>query len=93
MKRRTGYFIIAILLTFLNAIVTVYSGVAIWKAWPGDIWGRRLLVLLAALGAASLTNVWVQAVFGSSASLGSRSIECGRSATLIPAEARGDGDV
>jgi len=37
---RTGYFIVAILLTLLNAAVTVYSGVAIWKAWPGDIWYR-----------------------------------------------------
>ena len=50
MKGRTEYFIIALLLTLLNAAVTMYSGVAIWKAWPGDLWDSGLLVLLAALG-------------------------------------------
>lgn len=93
MKRRTGYFIIAILLTFLNAVVTVYYGLTIWKAWSGDIWDCGLLVLLAVLGATSLANVWVQAVLGSGVSLGSRTIECGWSVTQVPAEARGRGDV
>lgn len=93
MKGRTGYFVIAVLLTILNAAVGAYCDAAIWKAWSGDIWGRGLLVLLAALGTTSLANVWVQAVFVSGASLGSRSIEYERSATPIPAEARGDGDV
>ena len=32
---------IALLLTLLNAVATVYYGVAIWKAWPGDIWGAE----------------------------------------------------
>ena len=93
MKSRTGDFIIAILLTLLNAAVTVYSGVAIWKAWPGEIWDCGFLVLLAALGVTSLANVWVQAILGSSVSLGSQTIECERSATPIPVEARGHGDV
>ena len=93
MKRRTGYFMIALLLTILNAVATVYYGVAIWKAWPGDIWDRGLLVLLAALGATSLVNVWVQAILGSGVSLGSRTVECGLGVTSIPAEARGHGNV
>ena len=93
MKGRTGYFIVAILLTLLNAAVTVYSGVAIWKAWPGDIWDPGLLVLLASLGATSLVNVWVQAILGSGVSLGSRTIEWGQGATPIPAEMRGRADV
>ena len=38
MKGRPGYLMIAVLLTILDAAVTVYSGVAIWKAWPTDIW-------------------------------------------------------
>lgn len=93
MKGRTGYFIIALLLTLLNAAVTMYSGVAIWKAWPGDIWDRGLLVLLAALGTTPLVNVWVQAPFGSVDLLGNRTIECGHGATPIPAEVRGSGNV
>lgn len=55
-----------------------YYGVAIWKAWPGDIWDPGPLVLLASLGATSLVNVWVQAILGSGVSLGSRTIECGQ---------------
>ena len=90
---RTGYFMIALLLTILNAAVTVYNGVAIWKAWPGDIWNRGLLVLLASLGATSLVNVWVQAILGSEVSPGSRTIECGQGATPILAEMRGRADV
>ena len=50
MKGRTGFFMIALLLTLLNAVPTVYYGVAIWKAWPGDIWGRGILVFLAVFG-------------------------------------------
>ncbi len=57
MKERKGYFMIALFLTLLNAVATVYYGVAIWKAWPGDIWDPGLLVLLASLGATSLVNV------------------------------------
>lgn len=43
MKGRTEYFMIALLLTLLNAVATVYYGAAIWKAWPGDIFGGRNL--------------------------------------------------
>ena len=93
MKGCPGYLVIAVLLTILDAVVAVYYGIAIWKAWPGDIWDRGLLVLLASLGATSLVNVWVQAILGSGASLGSRTIECGQGATPIPAEMRGGADV
>jgi hypothetical protein len=92
-KGRTGYFMIALLLTLLNAVATVYCGVAIWKAWPGDIWGRGILAFLAVLGATSVANVWVHAVLGSNSSLCGRTIERGQGATPIPAETRGSGDV
>jgi len=92
-KGRTGYFMIAILLTLLNAVATVYYGVAIWKAWPGDIWGRGILVFLAVLGAMSVANVWVQAVLGSNGSLCARTIERGQGAMPIPPETRGRADV
>ena len=93
MKGRTGYFMIAILLTLLNAVVTVYHGVAIWNAWPGDIWGHGILDFLTVLGATSVANVWVQAVLGSNGSLCGRTIERGQGATPIPAETRGSGNV
>ena len=93
MKGRTGYFMIAVLLTILSAVATVYHGVAIWKAWPGDIWECGILVFLTLLGTTSVANVWVQAVLGSSGSLCGRTMEWGRSTTPIPAEVRGHGDV
>ena len=93
MKGRPGYFMIAVLLTIPSAAVTVYSGVAIWKAWPEDIWDCGLLVLLASLGTSSLVNVWVQAILGSGVSLGGRTMEWGRRTTPIPVEVRGHGDV
>ena len=93
MKGRTGYFMIAVLLTIPSAAVTVHSGVAIWKAWPEDIWDCEFLVLLASLGISSLVNVWVQAILGSGVSLGGRTMEWGRRTTPIPVEVRGYGDV
>ena len=68
MKGRRGYLIISILLTILNAVMIAYCCLATWKAWPGDIWALGLFVLLAALGSASLANVRVQTILGSSVS-------------------------
>ncbi|HEY1759968.1 MAG TPA: hypothetical protein VGG72_31645 [Bryobacteraceae bacterium] len=82
MRRRAGYFAIAVLLTILNAAVVVYTTMAIWEGWSGDIWAHGLLAFFAALEATSLANVWVQAVSGLSAPLGG-----------ITADARGHGDV
>jgi len=92
-KGRTGYFMIVTLLTFLNVAVTVRSSAAIWTAWPRDIRDCELFVVLAALGATSLVNVWVQALTGSVDLLGGRTIESGHGATRIPAEALGSGNV
>lgn len=61
---RLTYLAIAVLLTVLDAVVTVYYGTAVWAAWSGDILARGLLVLFAALGATSLANLWVQASCG-----------------------------
>ena len=93
MKQRIGYLVVAVLLTLLDAVVAVYYGTAIRKTWPGDIRDLSLLVLLASLGSTSLVNVWVQAILGTGFSLGSRSMECGRSTTPIPVKVRGYGDV
>ncbi len=61
MRRRQNYLAIAALLTVLDAVVTVYYGTAVWAAWSGDIPACGLLVLLAAIEAPSLANVWAQA--------------------------------
>ena len=39
MKSGPGFLIIAVLLTFLDAVVVVYYGWPVWTAWPGDPWG------------------------------------------------------
>jgi len=49
-KKRTGYLIIAVLLTVLDGAIVVCSGWPVWTAWSGDILERGLLILLAALG-------------------------------------------
>jgi hypothetical protein len=92
-KGRTGYFMIALLLTILNAAVTVYSGVATWKAWPTDSWDRGLLVLLVVLGATSLANVWAQVVPVQNILLGGRSADREQIAVPIPIQVQGHADV
>ena len=37
MKGCAAYLVIAVLLTILDAVLAVYYGMAIWKAWPEDI--------------------------------------------------------
>jgi hypothetical protein len=93
MKGRTGYFIVAILLTLLNAAATVYSGVAMWKAWPGDIWDRGLFVLVAVLGVTPLANVWVQVVPVQDILLGGRSADREQIAVPIRIQVQGQADV
>ena len=58
MRWRLNYLAIAVLLTVLDIVVTVYYGTAVWAAWSGDILARGLLVLFAALAATSLANIW-----------------------------------
>src|SRR5580700_11939289 len=88
-KKRTGYLIIAVLLTVLDGAVVVCYGWPVWTAWSGDILERGLLVLLAALGATSLANVWAQVVPALN------ELPCGRRADLeqtvagIQVDARG----
>ncbi|MFP5234713.1 MAG: hypothetical protein ACLGSD_02325 [Acidobacteriota bacterium] len=93
MRGRTGYLVIAALLTILDAAEALRYGVTIWGAWPGGIWDRGLSLLLAVLGASSLVNVWVQAIFRSSAWPGSRNEEYVQGVVPIAAEARGPGNV
>ena len=92
-KRWLSYLIIAVLLTVLDGAVTVYYGTAIWAAWASDLPARGLLVLFAALEAASLANVWVQTGSGLHAFSVSRSAIPRQNAMPIAAGARGRSDV
>ena len=60
MERKT-YLTIALLLTILDAVVVLRYGGAIWTAWSGVVWIRLRLLLLAALSATALADVWAQA--------------------------------
>ena len=89
----TSYVIIAILLTALDEVVTVYYGSAIWIAWAGDVPARGLLVFFAALAATSLANVWVQAGSCPRTVTDNQNGRPRQNAMPIPAEARGRSDV
>jgi hypothetical protein len=91
--KRPRFLIIAVLLTFLDLAVVVCYGWPVWTTWSGDPWSRGILVLLAALGATSLANVWAQVVPAQDILLGSRSADREQSAVPIPVEARGQLDV
>jgi len=92
-KRRTGYLIIAVLLTVLDGAVVVCYGWPVWTAWSEEIMGRGLLVLLAALGATSLANVWAQVVPAPNDPPGGRRADREQTAAGIQVEARGQTDV
>lgn len=91
MRWRRNYLVIAVVLTVLDAVVTVDYGTAVWSAWSGDILAHGLLILFAAMGATSLANVWVQA--GLNLRAGSEYAMLRRRTVLIPTEMRGQGDV
>jgi len=93
MKGRRGYLIIAALLTILDLAVVVCYSWPVWTTWSGDPWSRGILVLLAALGATSLGNVWAQVVPAQGILLGGRSADREQSVVPIPVEARGRSDV
>ncbi len=93
MADRKTYFTIALLLTILDAVVVVRYGGSIWTAWSGVVWIRLRMLLLAALSATSLANVWAQAIYG----LGQARHD-GRSAPALSVaanrtEPQGEGDV
>jgi hypothetical protein len=93
MKRRLSYLIIAVLLTVLDATVTFHYGTAIWAAWAGDLPARGLPVFFAALEAASLANVCVQAGSGLHALSVSQGATPRQNAMPIAAGAEGRSDV
>jgi hypothetical protein len=92
-SKRPRFLTIAVLLTFLDLAVVVCHGWPVWTTWSGDLWSRGLSVLLAALGATSLANVWAQVVPAQNFLSGDRSADLEHTAVPIPVEARGQADV
>ena len=93
MTKRPRFLIIAILLTFLDLAVVVCHGWPVWTTWSGDLWNRGLSVLLAALGATSLANVWAQVVPAPNDPPCGRRADREQTAAGIQVEARGQTDV
>ena len=62
MDKRWGYLVIAVSLTVSDGFVTVYYGWPIWRAGSRYIWNRELLLIMVAMGAISLANLWAQAI-------------------------------
>jgi len=91
--KRPRFLIIAVLLTFLDLAVVVCYGWPVWTTGSSDPWNRGIFILLASLGATSLTNVWAQMVAAQDNSLRDRSAEGEQSRASIQLEARGQADV
>ncbi len=62
MDKRWVYLVFAVSLTVSDGFVTVYYGWPAWRMWSVDIWSRGLLVMMVAMGATSLANLWAQAI-------------------------------
>jgi hypothetical protein len=93
MKGRRGYLIIAALLTILDLAVVVCYSWPVWTTWSGDPWNRGILVLLAALGATSLANVWAQVIPAPNGPPYGRRADREKTAAGIQVEARGHANV
>ncbi len=92
MKQRARNLIIAVLLTMLDAAVTVRTGAEIWRAWPEDIWACGVLVLFAGLGGISLANVWAHA-WWSACGIDRQDVGLASNTPLVNAAAQGEADV
>ena len=93
MAERKAYLTIALLLTILEAVVVLRYGGAIWTAWSGVVWIRLRMLLLAALSATSLANVWAQAIYGLGRALDGKPSALALSVAANRTEPQGEGDV
>jgi hypothetical protein len=90
---RKAYLTIALLLTVLDAVMVLRYGGAIWTGWSGVVWIRLRMLLLAALSATSLANVWAQAIYGLDRALDGKPSALALSAAATRTEPKGEGDV
>ena len=93
MAERKAYFTIALLLTILDAVVVLRYGGAVWTAWSGVGWIRLRMLLLAALSATLLANVWTQAIYGLDRALDGKQSALALSAAATRTKPQGEGDV
>lgn len=89
MDRRAASLAIAIPLTVLDGYVAVYYGWPVWQAWSGDILGRGLLLVMAALAAVSLGNVWVPAIRRGGTALKTQPVAHGLPTVIAPDHSQG----
>jgi hypothetical protein len=61
MGARSKDFTIAFVLTGLDVLVVRDNGAAVWQVWGGVPWARFCLLLLAGVGAFTLSDVWAYA--------------------------------
>lgn len=92
MDRKT-YLTIALLLTLLNAVVVLRYGGAIWTAWSGVVRIHLRMLLLTALCATSLVNVWAQAIYELDRARDGNRSSPALSVATNPTEPEGEGDV
>jgi hypothetical protein len=90
---RAKHFIIAVSLTVLDVVVVVRYGGVIWRVWSGIIWSNMLLLLLAALWATTLLDLWARACRNLRYTLRVRGLRLSSSLLTTPTELRGERDV
>jgi len=90
---RAKRFTIAAVLTILDAAVALRYGGMIWRMWPGILWSRILLLLLAALWAISLADLWARAYCQFRHSIRARTTTDSSRMAVALIEPRGDADV
>lgn len=93
MGERTRRLAVAVSLTVLDAVVALHFGGVVWRAFAGIIWSRLLLLLLAALGATSLLNLWVRAYYDLQQLFRYRDAALSSRTEMLPAELVEDRDV
>jgi hypothetical protein len=93
MEVRAKHFIIAVSVTVLDAAVVVHYGGVIWRTWSGIIWSRMLLLLLAALSATTLLDLWTRAYYDLRYAVLARGLRLSPSLVTASTELRGERDV
>jgi len=61
-KKRTWYFIVAILLTVFEVVAVAWCGRLAWLTSRREIWEWLMYVVMVSIGASSLATLWIQAL-------------------------------
>ena len=93
MRERTKYLAIAVSLTVLDGVVALHCGSVVWRTWSAILWSRMVILLLAAVWAVSLANIWARAFHELRRAYSDRRIGLMPNSGSIARELRGGGDV